>query len=91
MTGAKLIALVVVAFAIIVGPQIFFTVHVTERAILRQLGEIKRSDYEPGLHYKVPFFQNVLKFDGRIQSLDSEPELFLTSEQSGQTSPNKTH
>jgi modulator of FtsH protease HflC len=80
MTGAKLIALVVVAFAIIVGPQIFFTVHVTERAILRQLGEIKRSDYEPGLHYKVPFFQNVLKFDGRIQSLDSEPELFLTSE-----------
>jgi membrane protease subunit HflC len=28
----------------------------------------------------VPIVQNVLKFDARIQSLDSDPELYLTSE-----------
>jgi membrane protease subunit HflC len=76
----KLILLVIVAFALVVGPQTVFTVNEKEKAILRQLGEIKRSDYEPGLHFKVPFFQNVLKFDARIQSLDAEPELYLTSE-----------
>lgn len=80
MSIGKLLGLVVLAVLIVIGPQTLFTVHQTEKAILRQLGEIKRSDYEPGLHFKVPFFQNVLKFDARIQSLDSEPELYLTSE-----------
>ena len=80
MTGLKLILAVVVLAALVIVLQAIFTVHVTERAILRQLGEIKRSDYEPGLHWKIPVVQNVLKFDARIQSLDSDPELYLTSE-----------
>ena len=80
MSGPKLILAVVVLAALVIVPQAIFTVHVTERAILRQLGEIKRSDYEPGLHWKIPVVQNVLKFDARIQSLDSDPELYLTSE-----------
>lgn len=80
MTAGKLIGLIILAVIVVVGPQAIFTVHQTEKALLRQLGEIVRSDYEPGLHFKIPFFQNVLKFDARIQSLDSEPELYLTSE-----------
>ncbi|MEM7408447.1 MAG: protease modulator HflC [Pseudomonadota bacterium] len=80
MTQGRLALLILVLFAALVGSQSVFTVHQTERAILAQLGEIKRSDFEPGFHLKLPFFQNVLKFDGRIQSLDSEPQLFLTSE-----------
>ena len=80
MSPLKLILAVVFLAALVIAPQMLFTVHVTERAILRQLGEIKKSDYEPGLHWKVPIVQNVLKFDARIQSLDSDPELYLTSE-----------
>ena len=57
-----------------------FTIDERERAIKFQLGKIVRSDYEPGLYFKAPFVQNVLKFDGRVQNLDAEPELFLTSE-----------
>jgi len=57
-----------------------FDVDERERAMKLQFGEIKRSDYEPGLYFKVPFFQNVLKFDARIQNLDSDPQLYLTSE-----------
>ncbi|TFH51541.1 MAG: protease modulator HflC, partial [Lysobacterales bacterium] len=34
----------------------------------------------PGLHFKVPLVQEVLKFDKRIQNLDSDPELYLTLE-----------
>jgi modulator of FtsH protease HflC len=80
MAQSRVILIILGLMVLLVGSQSFFTVHQTERAILRQLGEIKRSNFEPGLHFKLPIFQNVLKFDGRIQSLDSEPQLFLTSE-----------
>jgi membrane protease subunit HflC len=57
-----------------------FTVDERERAINLQLGEVVRADYEPGLHFKMPLVQNILKFDKRIQNLDSDPELYLTLE-----------
>ena len=57
-----------------------FTVSETERAIKFRLGEVIESDFEPGLHFKAPFINNVKKFDSRILTLDSKPERFLTSE-----------
>ena len=57
-----------------------FTVHETQKAIKFQLGEIIKADYEPGLYFKLPFVNNVKKFDTRILTLDSKPERFLTSE-----------
>jgi len=58
-----------------------FTVNETEYAIRFQLGRIVRVDYEPGLHVKWPFVNNIRKFDKRILTLDTAPELMLTSEQ----------
>jgi len=66
--------------ALFVGSFSVFTVKEWERAILFRLGEIVRDDYTPGLKFKVPFINNVRKFDGRVQSLDADPERFLTSE-----------
>ncbi len=80
MAQSRVVIIVLVLAGLLVASQSIFTVHQAERALLRQLGQIVTSDYEPGLHFKLPLFQNVLKFDGRIQSLDSEPQLFLTSE-----------
>ena len=80
MTQGRVVILVLVLVGLLLASQSIFTVYQSERALLRQLGQIVHADYEPGLHFKLPFFQNVLKFDGRIQSLDSEPQLFLTSE-----------
>ncbi|MGH8658771.1 MAG: protease modulator HflC [Gammaproteobacteria bacterium] len=57
-----------------------FTVGETETAILFRLGEIKRADFKPGLHFKVPLINNVKKFDDRLLSLDFEPQRFLTKE-----------
>ena len=57
-----------------------FTVNEREKAILLQLGKIERTDFEPGLHWKVPFINNVRKFDSRILTMDAEPESFLTAE-----------
>ena len=58
-----------------------FTVNETEYAIRFQLGRIIKVDYEPGLDLKWPFVNNIRKFDKRILTLDTSPELMLTSEQ----------
>lgn len=57
-----------------------FTVAEPEKAIKFQLGEIVRADYTPGLYFKIPFINNVKKFDARILTLESRPERYLTSE-----------
>ena len=57
-----------------------FTVDERQEAILFQFGEIIESDFEPGLHFKVPFINNVKKFDNRILTIDQKPERFLTQE-----------
>lgn len=57
-----------------------FTVNEREYVALFQFGEIQRTDYEPGLHFKLPFVQKLRRFDRRVLSLDSRPERFLTLE-----------
>ena len=55
-----------------------FTVDQREHAILFKWGEIQRSDYEPGLHFKIPFMNNIRKFDKRILTEDEAPARYLT-------------
>jgi membrane protease subunit HflC len=57
-----------------------FTVDERQEAIKFQFGEIIESDYEPGIHFKIPFVNNVRKFDNRILTIDQKPERFLTQE-----------
>lgn len=57
-----------------------FTVDERQEAVLFQFGEILESDFEPGLHFKIPFINNVRKFDKRILTIDQQPERFLTQE-----------
>jgi membrane protease subunit HflC len=75
-----MIAVIGIAIAFIIISFGLFTVKEYERAILFRLGEIVRTDFEPGLHFKIPFINNVRKFDGRILTLDAQPERLLTSE-----------
>ncbi|NND44273.1 MAG: protease modulator HflC [Xanthomonadales bacterium] len=58
-----------------------FIVKETEYAIRFQLGRIVKTDYEPGLHFKVPFVNNVRKFENRLLTLDTSPEPMITKEQ----------
>ena len=57
-----------------------FTVTEWEKAVMFRLGEIRKSDFKPGMHFKIPFINNVRKFDARVLTLDVEPERFLTVE-----------
>lgn len=55
-----------------------FIVDETERAIVLQLGKPVGQTKQPGLHFKLPFVQNVLFFDARILDYDSRPAEILT-------------
>jgi len=78
--GKKAIALIVLIVGLILLFNSLFVVKEWERVIKFRLGEIIQTDFTPGLHFKVPFINNVRKYDGRIMTLDSAPELYLTAE-----------
>ena len=75
------IILIVLVILGVLGVSSLFIVTETEYAIKFQLGRIVRSDFEPGLHVKLPFVNNVRKYDRRLLTLDTSPEQMLTSEQ----------
>lgn len=51
-----------------------FTVHQTQQALVLQFGEVRDEKKEPGLHFKLPFIQNVVYLDKRILPLNSPPQ-----------------
>jgi membrane protease subunit HflC len=72
-----LIAAAVAAFILAMST---FTVRETELAIKFRFGEIVRADYTPGLHFMIPMFNNIRKFERRIDTRNYPSEQFLTSE-----------
>ena len=76
----KPIAVVAALLLAILASSSAFIVRENELAVLFQFGAVQRTDYAPGLHFKLPLVQNVRKFDRRILTLDNEPERYLTSE-----------
>jgi len=57
-----------------------FTVNERELAIKLRVGEVVRSDYEPGLYWKIPVYETVRKFPARILRMDDEPQRVFTLE-----------
>src|SRR5699024_10168656 len=57
-----------------------FIVGERERAVGVQLGRIVGQDYEPGLHFKLPFIQSVRTFNKRVMTFTVDIERVLTSE-----------
>ena len=76
-------AIILSVVAVIAGVLIYETVYFVderEKAIIFQFGRIVQSYDKPGIHFKKPFINSVQFFDGRIQTMDADPELYLTGE-----------
>lgn len=67
-------------FSLILAYFVLFTVDEREKVIMFSLGKIERTEFTPGIYWKVPFINNIRKYDARIQTLDADPERYLTSE-----------
>jgi membrane protease subunit HflC len=74
-----LVLLFLAAVALVVSMSVFI-VDEREHAIKMRFGEIVRTDYEPGLHFKTPFVNTVRKFDNRVLTRNNPNEAFLTAE-----------
>lgn len=71
MTKHPIITSIAILICVALASQCYFTVHQTEKAIVLQLGEPLPEVYGPGIHFKVPFIQNVVYFDGRVLDYDA--------------------
>lgn len=73
--------LFIVIFILLLGVwQCFFTVDQTEQAFLLQLGKPVGGVLGPGLHFKIPFLQQVMHFEQRILAYDAAPAEILTKD-----------
>ena len=80
MSNKSLFTLIAGAVLALVAWNSFYIVAQTERAVLLQFGKVSRTDVPPGLHMKIPYVNQVRKFDGRLLTLDAPTQRFLTLE-----------
>lgn len=72
--------IIVLALLVVAVSMTVFYVDQRELAVKFRFGEIRDSDFEPGLHFKIPIVNNVQFFPRRILTINNPQELFLTKE-----------
>jgi len=76
----KTITAFLAVIVVLLGANSVFVVSEGQSALLLQFGRIVGNDYRPGIHFKMPFVQQSLRFDQRVLGLDAQPERYFTSE-----------
>jgi membrane protease subunit HflC len=78
---AGVVALFVILVLVVIGYSSLFTVRQTEQALLVRLGEPIRVVTEPGLNFKVPFIDTVIRIDKRILDLENPSQEVIAADQ----------
>ena len=73
-------SLIILGIAAVVAYLTLFTVYQTQQALVLEFGKPKREIKDPGLHYKIPFIQNVEYFDKRILDIDTAAQEVIASD-----------
>jgi modulator of FtsH protease HflC len=82
MIPIRLLAGLIAVFIMISS---LFTVNEGERAVVSRFSKLIKDDnktrvYEPGLQFKIPFIDKPRFMDARLQTLDGQPDRFVTAE-----------
>ena len=80
MNPKQTIILIAAFIILAIASQSIFTVHQTEQALVLQLGNPKDKIYSPGIHFKVPFIDKIVRFDARILDYDAVSAEAFTSD-----------
>jgi membrane protease subunit HflC len=75
------VALVIIVVAAIVGYSAMFTVYETRQALVLRFGAPRAVIREAGLHFKMPFIDNVIYVDKRILDLENPAQEVIASDQ----------
>lgn len=71
LLGAAFVALVAILSSV-------FIVDERDKALVLQFGQVKSAKETPGFYFKIPFIQEVKKYDGRILGLPTSAPLEVT-------------
>lgn len=74
-------SLPVLAILLATAMSSIFVVDVREKVLVLQFGEVKQVVDEPGLYLKVPFIQDVFRYDDRILGLVTDPQEITFADQ----------
>jgi membrane protease subunit HflC len=84
--GSRILGILVVFLALVVLiASSTFVVGEQEMAVRVRLSQIKGAAFKPGLQFKIPFMDRVVKFDRRVLTRKFDGEQFLTNESQGLT------
>lgn len=81
MSMKRIITLLVLGAAAFTAYLAAFTVSETQQALVVQFGNPKRTIRDAGLHFKIPFIQQVIYLDKRILNLDPAAQEIIASDQ----------
>ncbi len=85
MNNSRFSALVIIGLALVLVGLSAFTVNERELALKLRFGEIRQADYEPGLKWKIPLIETVVKFPRRILKIDDAPQEVFTLDRQNMT------
>jgi len=80
MSNKTLVSIVALIVVLVIGSSSVYIVNQIDRAVVLRFGSLIHTDVQPGLHVKMPFTDRVLRFDGRLQTANMNPDSFLTIE-----------
>lgn len=85
MQFKSMVAAILTVVVVLLGLNSVFIINEAERALKLRFGKVERDAdnlpvvFEPGLHFKLPLFESVIRLDARVQTMDPKPDVFTTS------------
>lgn len=80
MTTTRLMVLIAFFAVALVVSNGLYTIKESERGVQLRFREVVAENLQPGLHWKIPFVDQVLRFEGRVQSAYVLEGDYLTQE-----------
>jgi len=63
----------IVAILVAIGLSSLFIVDERENVLVLQFGQVRQVRTDPGLYVRIPFIQEVVRYDSRILGLQTQP------------------
>lgn len=81
MSTRSIFLSVIAVFVLLVASSSIYIVNEYQRAVVLRFGSLQPEYPKTGINFKLPFADEVRKFDARILTLDAPPKILLTVQQ----------
>jgi membrane protease subunit HflC len=81
MSRSLLISAIAAGILLVLGSSSLFIVNQAEQALVLRFGAHRATIKEPGLHAKIPFIEDVVRYDLRLLALDPPDEQIILGDQ----------